>query len=64
MEESAASAFSSLEDLFGGEAVHVAKEMVGGCYSFQNGCLYTHFIFSYRVYLSVLHFNRLLPYET
>ena len=36
MEESAAGAFSS----WGG--LHVAKEMVGGCYSFQNGCHYMH----------------------
>ena len=58
MEEPTTGAFSSLEDVFGGEAVQAVKEMVGGATSYKMVAkpAIVHFILSYGFFFGMLRY--------
>ena len=55
MEEPTTGAFSSLEDVFGGEVVQAVKEMVGGATPYKMAAT-VHFVLSYRFFFGMLRY--------
>ena len=55
MEEPTTGAFSSLEDVFGGEVVQAVKEMVGGATPYKMATT-IHFVLSYRFFFGMLRY--------